>query len=271
MIYYRIILAFNSGNISTLLVHIQCFPSSKKKRAGFLDSASLLFIVISYCILHVRTYKNINIWLVLNRHLQILLWIRLLTIWIFYRFRTIVNIAFCCCFCISFLNISTMGNEKATSCGRTRKDPTTKTRWSLKEIDTKNCPHRVMILPSPLLSHLQHQQKNLEYNLRLKCLMKLSKIFLKYLQEMDMFLIVVHDVDIEISWRVTFLTCFLFPGGMSWLLYKISNVGKNSRGVKLMSHWQDIALWIQTNGMIFTCVYTVDFKPNDMCHFHPSF
>ena len=42
-----------------------------------------------------------------------------------------------------------MGNEKATSCGRTRKDPTTKTRSS-KEIDTKNC-HRVM----PQLQHFR--------------------------------------------------------------------------------------------------------------------
>ena len=38
--------------------------------------------------------------------------------------------------------------------------------------------------------------KELEYNLRLKWPMKLQKIFLKYLQEMDMFLIAVHDVDI---------------------------------------------------------------------------
>ena len=39
---------------------------------------------------------------------------------------------------------------------------------SLKEIDIKNCPHCVMIQPPLLLSHLQHQQKELEYNLRLK-------------------------------------------------------------------------------------------------------
>ena len=38
---------------------------------------------------------------------------------------------------------------------------------SLKEPDTKNC-HRVMLQLPLLLSHLQHQQKKLEYNLRLK-------------------------------------------------------------------------------------------------------
>ena len=68
---------------------------------------------------------------------------------------------------------------------------------SLKEIDIKNCPHRVMLQPPLLLSHLQHPQKKLEYNLTLKLPMKLPKIFLKYLQEMDMFLIAVHDVDIS--------------------------------------------------------------------------
>ena len=30
---------------------------------------------------------------------------------------------------------------------------------NLKEIDTKNCPRRVMLQPPLLLSHLQHQQK----------------------------------------------------------------------------------------------------------------
>ena len=76
-----------------------------------------------------------------------------------------------------------------------------------------------MLQPPLVRNHLQHQQKKLEYNLGLKCLMKHSKIILKYLQDMDMFLIVVHDVDIEISWRVTFLTVFYFRVG--WVGYFI--------------------------------------------------
>ena len=69
---YRIILAFNSGNIPTLLVYIQSLLSGQK-RAGFLEPSSLLFIVISYCMLHVRTDINyINIGHVLNRLLRIL-------------------------------------------------------------------------------------------------------------------------------------------------------------------------------------------------------
>ena len=46
--------------------------------------------------------------------------------------------------------------------------PERKQEASLKEIDTKNCPHRVMLQPPLLLSHFQHQQNKLEYNLRLK-------------------------------------------------------------------------------------------------------
>ena len=42
--------------------------------------------------------------------------------------------------------------------GRTRKDPTTKTRRSLKEIDTKNCSR---LQPPLVRSHLQHHQKKI--------------------------------------------------------------------------------------------------------------
>ena len=52
-----------------------------------------------------------------------------------------------------------------------------------------------MIQPPLLLSHLQHQQRKLEYSQR-QMTNEPSKIFLKYLQEMDMFLIAAHDVDI---------------------------------------------------------------------------
>ena len=53
-----------------------------------------------------------------------------------------------------------MGNEKATSFRRKGRIPERKQEASLKEIDTKNCPHRVMLQPPLLLSHLQHQQTN---------------------------------------------------------------------------------------------------------------
>ena len=53
-----------------------------------------------------------------------------------------------------------MGNEKATSFRRKGRIPERKQEASLKEIDTKNCPHRVMLQPPLLPSHLQHQQTN---------------------------------------------------------------------------------------------------------------
>ena len=56
-----------------------------------------------------------------------------------------------------------MGNEKATSFRRKGRILERKQEASLKEIDTKNCPRRVMLQPPLLLSHLQHQQKKLEY------------------------------------------------------------------------------------------------------------
>ena len=70
-----------------------------------------------------------------------------------------VNITLCC-FYISFLNISPIGNEKATSFRRKGRIPERKQEASLKEIDTKNCPRRVMLQPPLLLSHLQQQKKN---------------------------------------------------------------------------------------------------------------